>query len=88
MGSLSFRYIYVYKVKLTILTRHTSRFNILKSCDLITKRSATKIMSVLSFVQILRGYFLFATVGFVFINEGEHAGNVYNEMSHYMHDRA
>ena len=41
--------------------------NISESCDLCT---VTKKMSVLSFVQILRGYFLFSTVGFVFINEG------------------
>ena len=37
-------------------------------------------MSVLSFAQILRSYFLFSTVGFAFINEGEQA--VLYEMSH------
>ena len=45
--------------------------------------SATKIskkMSVLSFAQILRSYFLFSTVGFAFINEGEQA--ILYEMSH------
>jgi hypothetical protein len=42
-------------------------------------------MSVLSFVQILRGYVIFSTVsGFVFISEGEQSVLYDHDMDEYL----